>query len=119
GVAAVRPYCAGCLVVQGPPFGEAPRFAAKMAAHPALAEWPLLVIADDVAVADSSEAFLWATFTRFEPAGDLYAAGQAVRRHHLSYRPPMAIDARMKPNYPQEVRPARATVEVVDRRWQE
>jgi hypothetical protein len=118
-VAAVRPFCAGCLVVQGPAFSEAPHFAAEIASHPAFAEWPLLVAADEAAIADTSEAFLWATFTRFEPAGDVYAAGQEVRRHHLSYRAPIAIDARMKPSYPKDVRPDRATVDLVDRRWGE
>jgi 3-polyprenyl-4-hydroxybenzoate decarboxylase len=119
GVAAVRPFCAGCLVVQGPAFSEASRFASEIASHPAFAEWPLLVAADEAAIADTSEAFLWATFTRFEPAGDVYAAGQEVRRHHLSYRAPIAIDARMKPSYPKDVRPDRATVDLVDRRWGE
>jgi 3-polyprenyl-4-hydroxybenzoate decarboxylase len=118
-VVAARPYCAGCLVVQGPAFTEAPRFAAEIAAHPAFSAWPLVVVADDVAIADSSAAFLWATFTRFEPAGDIHAAGQEVRRHHLSYRPPIAVDARMKPSYPKDVRPDRATVDLVDRRWRE
>src|SRR5207237_992676 len=62
---------------------------------------------------------LGARFTRCEPPGDLFAAGQGVRRHHLSYRPPIAVDARMKPSYPEEVRPDRATVDLVDRRWRE
>jgi UbiD family decarboxylase len=119
GVCDVRVFCAGCLVLGARPFAEAPDLAARIAAAPAFANWPLLVVADDAAIATSSERFLWATFTRFEPAGDVHAAGYEVRRHHLSYRPPIAIDARMKPGYPKEVRPARATVELVDRRWRE
>ena len=118
-VAAARPFCGGCLVLQTSPFPDAPQLAAELAAHPAFAEWPLLVVADDVSIADTPEAFLWATFTRFEPAGDVHAAAQNLRRHHVSYRAPIAIDARMKPSYPKDVRPARATVELVDRRWRE
>ncbi|HVG98149.1 MAG TPA: UbiD family decarboxylase [Chloroflexota bacterium] len=119
GVAGVRPFCAGCLVVQGSAYGEAPDQGPDLAGHPAFAGWPLLVLADDLEIAAGSERFLWATFTRFEPAGDLYAAGQRVERHHLAYRSPIVIDARVKPSYPREVRPLRATADLVDRRWRE
>jgi UbiD family decarboxylase len=119
GVTAARPFCAGCLVVQGQPFAEAPRRGADVAAAPAFAGWPLVVLSDDVSTADSVERFLWATFTRFEPAGDVYAAAQEARRHRISYRPPIVVDARMKPSYPKDVRPDRATVDLVDRRWRE
>jgi hypothetical protein len=90
-----------------------------VAGAPAFAGWPLILLADDAAIAESTERFLWATFTRFEPAGDIHPAGRELRRHHLAYRPPIVIDARMKPHYPNEVRPARATVDLVDRRWRE
>lgn len=118
-ISAARPFCRGCLVVQGPAFAEAPDLARTLAGEPAFAEWPLVVLADDVDTAASSERFLWATFTRFEPAGDIHPAGMEVQRHHLAYRAPIVIDARMKPSYPKDVRPDRATVELVDRRWRE
>ncbi len=47
--------------------------------------------------------FLWTTFTRFEPAADIHAARARVVRHHIAYEPPIVIDARMKPWYPEEV----------------
>ncbi|HEX2513982.1 MAG TPA: hypothetical protein VH257_04700, partial [Chloroflexota bacterium] len=117
GVAGARPYCAGCLVLQGPPYAEQPEVGRELAAAPAFAGWPLLVLADDLDVAGSSGRFLWSTFTRFAPGADLYPAGQEARRHHLAYRAPILIDARVKPSYPPEVRPLRATAEAVDRRW--
>jgi UbiD family decarboxylase len=119
GVGAVRAFCPGCLVVQGRPYTDAPDQGAALARHPAVAGWPLVVLADDVAIAQSSERFLWAAFTRFEPAGDLYPAGQEARRHHLAYQAPIVVDARAKPSYPREVRPLAATVQTVDRRWGE
>ena len=119
GIDRVQVFCRGCLVVQGKPFIKAPGQAAEIASHPALREWPLVILADDAEVAKSSERFLWATFTRCEPAGDVHTAGQDVVRHHLSYQAPIVIDARMKPHYPADVRPNRATVELVDRRWRE
>ena len=119
GVTRAEAFCAGCLVVQGPAHTDEPDCAARIASSSALAAWPLVVLADDAEVARSSELFLWATFTRFAPGQDLYAAGAELRRHHVAYTPPIVIDARIKPHYPKDVRPDRATVELVDRRWSE
>jgi 4-hydroxybenzoate decarboxylase subunit C len=112
-------FCGGCLVVEGLPYAEDPEQAARLAREEVFAEWPLVILHDDARVANSVEDFLWATWTRFEPAADIYAADTCVRRHHLSYRAPLVIDARMKPGYPAEliVRPDIAAI--VDRRWSE
>jgi UbiD family decarboxylase len=112
-------FCGGCLVVAGAPYTSDPQLAARLANVEAFADWPLVVLHDDASVARSSADFLWATWTRFEPASDIYAARTSVVRHHLSYSPPVVIDARMKPNYPDElvVRPDIATL--VERRWRE
>jgi UbiD family decarboxylase len=118
-VNAARAFCAGCLVVEGAAFSSEPGQAARLAGEAAFAEWPLVVLADDASIAGSPEKFLWATFTRFEPGGDIYAAETTVTRHHLAYRAPIVIDARMKPPYPKDVRPGRGTVDLVDRRWSE
>jgi len=119
GVSAARPFCPGCLVIQGPSHEAESGFARRVADSPAFSAWPLVVAGDDAAIADSSERFLWATFTRFEPGGDVYAARQELARHHVTYQPPIVIDARVKARYPKDVRPNRATVELVDRRWKE
>jgi UbiD family decarboxylase len=112
-------FCGGCLVVAGRSYAEDPEQAARLARHPDLAGWPLVVLADDLAPAASAPRFLWQVFTRFEPAADLHAAAVDVRRHHLCYRGPVVIDARMKPSYPKEVEPDRDTAALVDRRWRE
>ncbi|CAA9258726.1 MAG: UbiD family decarboxylase associated with menaquinone via futalosine [uncultured Chloroflexi bacterium] len=119
GVSAARPFCAGCLVVRGRPYAEEPRQAERIAGHAAWDGWPMVVLADDAEIAESSERFLWAAFTRFEPGGDMWPAGRELVRHHVTYRAPIVIDARMKPQYPKDVRPARATVELADGRWGE
>ncbi len=118
-VGGVAVFCAGCLVVAGRPYGEDPGQAGRLARHPAFADWPLVILSDDLAPAASAPRFLWQVFTRFEPAGDIHAAAVEVRRHHLCYRGPIVIDARMKPTYPKEVEPAPETVRLVDRRWRE
>ena len=63
--------------------------------------------------------FLWTTFTRFEPAADIHAASQRVVRHHISYEPPIVIDARLKPWYPKEVTCRPDVAATVTRRWHE
>ena len=40
-------------------------------------------------------------------------------RHHLAYTPPVVIDARMKPGYPDELIVRPDIAELVDRRWRE
>jgi 3-polyprenyl-4-hydroxybenzoate decarboxylase len=116
----IRVFCGGCLVVEGPCYGDDPSAGARLAAHPAFAAWPLVVLTDDAARATRSEMnFLWTTFTRFEPAADIHAAGARVVRHHVSYDAPVLIDARMKPWYPDELSCRPDVAERVTSRWKE
>ncbi len=112
-------FCGGCLVVEGLPFEKDAEQAARLAREAVFAEWPLVVLHDDASVARSAANFLWATWTRFEPASDIYAAETKVDRHHLAYRAPIVIDARMKPGYPDELVVRPDISELVDRRWRE
>ena len=106
----VRVFCSGCVVVGGPRYADDPGAAARIASHPAFAGWPLVVLSDEPrrAVA-SSMNFLWTTFTRFEPARDIHAAATDVRGHHLSYRAPIVIDARLKPWFPNDFSAAKTS----------
>ncbi len=120
GVTGVRVFCGGCLVVGGPTAAEEPGFPARIAAHPAFRGWQLVVVCDHPdRVAASPINFLWTTFTRFEPAADVVAAATRVVRHHLCRTPPILIDARMKPRYPDEVGCDPETAALVTRRWRE
>jgi len=113
-----RVFCGGCLVVGAPPFAADRGAAARFAAHPAFAGWPLVVLTDEPARAAASPInFLWTTFTRFEPAADLHAAGERVVRNHVVRTPPIVLDARMKPGYPDELFCDPETSALVDRRW--
>ncbi|HKV09008.1 MAG TPA: UbiD family decarboxylase, partial [Thermoanaerobaculia bacterium] len=95
GMTDVHVFCPGCLVIGGPAY------------------------ADDPGAAASPINFLWTTFTRFEPAADLHAAATGLVRHHVSYTPPILIDARMKPWYPKELFADEETAATVTRRWKE
>jgi len=118
GMTDARVFCPGCLVIGGPAYAEEPGAAARFATHPALAGWPLVVLTDEPRRATASAVnFLWTTFTRFEPAADVHAAGARVVRHHVSYQAPIVIDARLKPWYPAELFADDATAATVTRRW--
>ncbi|HYK19563.1 MAG TPA: UbiD family decarboxylase, partial [Pyrinomonadaceae bacterium] len=100
-LAGAEVFCGGCLVVQGDAKDE--MLEMRVAHEPAFADWPLIVLHDDVRVARSAPDFLWATWTRFEPAADIHAAQTTVQRHHLVYKAPIVIDARTKPGFPDEL----------------
>jgi len=126
GVTDARVFSPGCLVLGAAPFprdtspGEGAPDVAPLLAHPSLADWPLVVLTDDVERATRSTFnFLWTTFTRFEPAADLHGRGIELIRHHVSFTPPVALDARMKPWYPEELFCDPETAATVDRRWAE
>jgi len=119
GLSAAEVFCAGCLVLEGRSFVEDPELAARLAVDPALAAWPLVILHDNASAARSTQDFLWSTWTRFEPASDIYAAETRVLRHHLSYTAPIVIDARLKPGFPKELVVRDDIAELVDRRWRE
>lgn len=119
GVRRAEAFCRGCLVVEGAAFDEDKDLAAMVAAAPAFADWPLIVLQDDVDVSKSTSQFLWATWTRFDPASDIHARKTELRNNSVGYESPIVIDARMKPWYPNVVKPAAETVKLVDSRWNE
>ena len=119
GVSRAEVFCGGCLVLQGPTYSEEESLGARVASDPAFKNWPLIVLHDDASVARSSADFLWATWTRFEPASDIYAAQTSVQRHHLIYQGPIVIDARTKPGFPDELFVREDLARLVDKRWGE
>jgi len=120
GVRRAAVFCGGALCVEGPSFAEDRAFAARLAADPALAGWPLVALVDDAeAAARDARSFLWHVFTRFEPAADLHAAWRELVRNHIAFTPPILLDARMKPWMPKVVEADPETVSLVDRRWRD
>ena len=80
-----------------PPTRTSPDAAARFAAHPAFAGWPLVVLTDEPRRAAASPInFLWTTFTRFEPAADIHAAATAHRP------PPLSVHAAHPDRRPHE-----------------
>ncbi|MGE5346316.1 MAG: UbiD family decarboxylase [Acidithiobacillales bacterium] len=119
GARAAIAFAPGALVVEGPSFPEDRDFPERLAGDPAVAAWPLVVLADDAVRTAADEAsFLWRVFTRFEPGADLHARKEIVR-NHVALSPPVVIDARVKPWMPAEVEADPATCALVDRRWRD
>ncbi|HYV19363.1 MAG TPA: UbiD family decarboxylase [Verrucomicrobiae bacterium] len=126
GIREARVFAPGCLVLTATPFpselppGTPATDVTPWLEHPSLAPWPLVVLTDDAQRATRSVFnFLWMTFTRFEPAADLHARRVYLARHHPVFESPIAIDARMKPWYPEELFADRETVDIVRNRWKE
>lgn len=116
----IKPYCPGCLILSGDTFGNAPNLAVEVVktAKDKIAPWPLVVLVDNVDQITDQTTFLWTVFTRFDPAWDIYAE-YAVEHNKIRYDGPLVIDARMKPQYPDELRPREDIVELVSKRWKE
>ncbi|MFI5120574.1 MAG: UbiD family decarboxylase [Thermoanaerobaculia bacterium] len=119
GARAAAVFCPGALVVDGPSFAADRSFADLLPQDPAVAGWPLVVLADDAAdTAKDERSFLWHVFTKFEPAADVHGRREVVR-NHIAFTPPVVLDARTKPWMPKVVEADPATAALVDRRWRE
>ncbi|HZV71780.1 MAG TPA: UbiD family decarboxylase [Saprospiraceae bacterium] len=65
-----------------------------------LEQWPLWVLTEDSQwMSAQINNFLWATFTRSNPAKDIYGAGAEVIDKHWSCKAPLIIDARIKSHH--------------------
>ncbi len=107
----LAPYSPGCLVLEGAADIE------RLLTFNGFENWPLLILVDSVdKTLKNNASFLWTLFTRFEPAADIHAKS-ALYRHHVTYRGPVLIDARMKPSYPEEVLCDLPTAKQVSENW--
>jgi len=120
GVTDVLVFCGGCLVVGAGSYDDDVGAPHRIATHPTFSGWPLIVVTDEPARAAKSPInFLWTTFTRFEPAADVYAASTRVVRNHLAYTSPIVLDARLKPGFPTELTCRPDIAATVSERWRE
>ncbi len=72
--------------------------------HP-LCQFRIILLVDDSSFLATTNGpqginnFLWATFTRANPAADIAGVGSFVDRKHWGCRGPLVIDARIKPHH--------------------
>jgi 3-polyprenyl-4-hydroxybenzoate decarboxylase len=119
GIKRAEVFCGGCLVVEGNSYEEEKDLATRVAKSGKFDDFQVIVLHDDAEFAKSTEKFLWATWTRFNPSTDVYSKEISIKNNHIVYNAPVVIDARMKPWYPKEVEPRDDIVKLVDRRWRE
>ncbi|MDQ3747602.1 MAG: UbiD family decarboxylase [Acidobacteriota bacterium] len=112
-------FCGGCLVLEGESYSRSENLAEQVAKSRKFDDWQIVVLHDSAEFSRSTDKFLWATWTRFNPSTDIYAKEISVKNNHIVYRAPIVIDARMKPWYPKEVEPRDDVVKLVDERWRE
>ena len=94
-------FLPGTLVIQGNSYVQEKTLPERVAQHPSLADWPVVLLVDNTAAAtENMQEFLWTFFTRMEPAADIYAKASGVTRFHVGLTPPIVFDCRMKPWYP-------------------
>jgi 4-hydroxy-3-polyprenylbenzoate decarboxylase len=95
----------GILAVQGPRFtseGEAAieRFCRAFQPNDSINTHPLIVLVDDSEFASRTlNNWLWVTFTRSNPAADVYGIGSFTRQKHWGCEGSLVIDARIKPHH--------------------
>ncbi|NCO51170.1 MAG: UbiD family decarboxylase [Deltaproteobacteria bacterium] len=98
----------GILLLQGPachehqPAEDADmlRLAEAIRQGMPLAEFPLILVVDDSNFcAVSLNNWLWVTFTRSNPAADLYGVDARSHARHWGCAGPLIIDARSKPHH--------------------
>lgn len=98
----------GILAVQGPPFKPdetgrdsiVQRFCVSYTRTDAINGFPLVVVVDDSEfVAQSLNNFLWTTFTRSDPASDIYGIESIVCHKHWGCLGSLVIDARAKAHH--------------------
>ena len=96
----------GVLVVKGPRFNsdasgkEVQSFVDSYSPDDPINRFPLIVIADDAGAASNTLAdFLWTTFTRSNPATDVYGIGATTVDKHWGCEGSIVIDARTKPHH--------------------
>ncbi len=103
-----RVFLPGILVVQGPAYRAdaegvdrmVGRFCAGYDRLDAVNGFPLVVVVDDSKFASRSLCnFLWTTFTRSNPAADVYGIESFVTQKHWGCSGSLVIDARSKPHH--------------------
>lgn len=100
----------GILVLESSPFVSEEKTAAEIAIlnlalkDQDLEGFPLIVIADDAEfTALNTDNLVWITFTRSNPANDIYGINDFIVNKHWGCKGSLIIDARKKPHHAPEL----------------
>ena len=94
----------GVLLIEGPSFDKQANFAdikASLACWEFHENYPWVSIIDEGSLDTSNilSDFLWLTFTRSDPAQDIYGIKESVYDKHWKCSAPLIVDARIKPHH--------------------
>lgn len=119
GVTKAKVFCGGCLVVEGTEYAKDTSLPERISKLGYFNDFQVVIVHDSIKYAESTDKFLWATWTRFNPSTDIYSRETKIENNHIVYQAPIVIDARMKPWYPKEVEVRDDIAKLVDGRWRE
>lgn len=89
-----------CATLKGEPDAQMETLCACLQGVAGLDSFPLIVVSDDSRfTAASLDNFLWVTFTRSDPAADIYGVGASTSCKQWGCSGPLVIDARVKPHH--------------------
>ena len=98
-------FAPGILVIKGPKHQKKrdqqdaalDRLGAVLEKAKGIERFPMIVVADDAKfTAKDWDNFLWVTFTRSDPATDIYGVGGFIHAKHWGAKTAIVIDARLK-----------------------
>lgn len=94
----------GVLAVKGPVFEKNENEMDKLTVHleqvREMEGFPFIVVTDNSRFcAEDFSNFLWVTFTRSNPASDIYGVRSFIENKHWGCRGPLVLDARAKPHH--------------------
>ncbi len=115
----------GVLCIQGPVFEQVENEKlkieqlAKSLENYDLTEFPLIIICDDSAfTANTVNNLLWVSFTRSNPAADIYGVKVHMNNKHWGCAGSLIIDARIKPHHAPVLKFEQAVEDKIQRFWE-
>ena len=98
-------YCPGVLVISGLKFKENDNLANKLLEEEICKGFQLVFLVDNSEeTIKTDHDFIWHTFTRFDPARDIFS-NYKIEYNQIAFEVPIIIDCRMKTWYPPIVEP--------------
>ncbi len=89
-----------CLSGRGEQDSKIEEFCKSFEADNPINRFPLIILADDSEFTSANiENMLWVTFTRSNPASDIYGIGSYTHCKHFGCEGSLVIDARVKPHH--------------------
>ena len=100
GFSNLRYMMPGVLVLEGTPSASMEALAKALESWNHQGLYPWITVADDASFTSKNiENWLWVTFTRSDPAQDVYGVRHHIHYKHYACECPILIDARHKPHH--------------------